>query len=159
MEKSPGWTDTNRNRQREFRRPERAVTLHTVLVHDGWLPARQPGTWGEGHQLEIARPLEQAAGSVLIPDLRQSDDGPFGRPTTAGGLCSARLKWNARFPVARIRTCDPETGERLELRTHRLVLGASTIAALRLLDCFRLRSRPDRVPFNGVALLRQDALT
>ena len=159
MEESPGWAVTNRNRQREFRRPERAVKPHALLVHDGWLPARRPVTWGEGHQLEIARPLEQAARSVLIPDLRQSDDRPFGRPTTAGGLCPARLKWNAGFPVARIRTCDPETGDRLELRTHRLVLGASTIAAILLLDCVRLRSRLDRVPLNGVALLRQDALS
>jgi hypothetical protein len=52
----------------KYRRTKRAIKLHLLLDHDGYLPAFAAVTEGKHSEVAVARGLRLEAGTILVSD-------------------------------------------------------------------------------------------
>ncbi len=83
----------------EFRRTKGAVKLHMLLDHDGYLPTFALITNGNVHEVNIAKTLKLASGSVIAMDRGYNDYSLFGTWTADGVYFVTRMKSNAKYRV------------------------------------------------------------
>src|SRR5512147_335988 len=147
----------------KFRRTKGAVKLHLLLDHDGYLPSFAHITDGKNADVNIARIVSLAPGSIIVMDRGYNDYELFANWTRAGIYFVTRLKDNARyivlekhpvaarghivcdetiffaapkaqkdcpFPLRRIVSTDPESGQSIALLTNHFEFAASTIGAI-----------------------------
>jgi hypothetical protein len=147
----------------KFRRTKGAVKLHLLLDHDGYLPSFAHITDGKKADVNIARIISLAPGSIIVMDRGYNDYELFANWTRTGVYFVTRLKDNADyivleehpvaargnidsdetiffagpkaqrdcpFPLRRIVSNDPESGQTIALLTNHFEFAASTIGAI-----------------------------
>jgi hypothetical protein len=82
-----------------FRRTKGAVKLHLLLDHDGFLPCYAVITEGKQHEVQVARQLSYAAGTLLVMDRGYNDYTWFADLTRQGVHFVTRMKDNADYIV------------------------------------------------------------
>jgi hypothetical protein len=83
----------------KFRTTKGAVKLHLLLDHEGYLPVFAHITEGAVHEINVARRLAFAKGSIVVIDRGYTDYALFGRWTEDGVYFVTRLKGNAEYQV------------------------------------------------------------
>jgi putative transposase len=83
----------------EFRRTKAGVKLHTLLNHDGYLPAFVAITPAREHEVKKARALALPKGSIVVEDLGYTDYAWYGQLTTQKIFFVTRQKRHARYRV------------------------------------------------------------
>ena len=86
-----------------FRQTKRAVKLHLLLDHDGYLPVFAPITEGSVHEITIAKGLSFPKGSIVACDRVSTDYALFARWNTEGVLFVTRQKGNADYTLVEER--------------------------------------------------------
>lgn len=92
----------------KFTRTKGAVKLHLVLDHDGYLPSFALITDGKVSDVEIARRIEFAPGTIVVEDRGYTDYELYARWTETGVFFVSRLRDNAVFEVLQEREVAPE---------------------------------------------------
>lgn len=87
----------------KFCRTKGAVKLHLVLDHDGYLPQFAVITDGKVSDIEIARQLDFASGTIVVEDRGYTDYALYSRWTDSGVYFVSRLRANAKFEVVEER--------------------------------------------------------
>jgi len=82
-----------------FRRTKAGVKLHTLLDHDGYLPAFVAITPAREHEIKKARALNLPQGSIVVEDLGYTDYAWYGQLTAQKIFFVTRQKTNARYRV------------------------------------------------------------
>ena len=82
-----------------FRRKKGAVKLHTLLDHEGYLPAFVSISDGKKHEIKIARSLHLPKGSIVVEDRAYTDYAWFGKLCKKGVFFVTRQKKNASYRV------------------------------------------------------------
>jgi hypothetical protein len=90
-----------------FCRTKGAVKLHLVLDHDGYLPQFAVMTDGKVSDVEIARQLDFAPGTIVVEDRGYTDYALYSRWTDSGVYFVSRLRANAKFEVVEQRELPP----------------------------------------------------
>lgn len=103
----------------KFTRTKGAVKLHLVLDHDGYLPKFAVITDGKVSDVEVARHLDFAPGTIVVEDRGYTDYELYARWTERGVFFVSRLRDNALFEVLREREVTPH-GNILEDQIIRL---------------------------------------
>ncbi len=85
----------------EFRQTKGAVKLHLLLDHDGYLPVYAHITEGNVHEINIARTLEFAPGSIIAMDMGFNDYSLYGKWTENKVYFVTRMKDNAAYDVVK----------------------------------------------------------
>ena len=85
----------------EFRQTKGAVKLHLLLDHDGYLPVYAHITEGSVHEINIARTLEFAPGSIVAMDMGFTDYSLYGKWTGNKVYFVTRMKDNANYDVVK----------------------------------------------------------
>jgi Transposase DDE domain/Domain of unknown function (DUF4372) len=83
----------------KFCRTKGAVKLHLVLDHDGYLPCFGVITDGKVPDIEVARQIGFAPGTVVVDDRGYNDYRLFGKWTEAQVFFVTRMMANAQFEV------------------------------------------------------------
>jgi hypothetical protein len=83
----------------KFRTTKGAVKLHLLLDHEGYLPVFAHITEGAVHEVNVARRLAFAKGSIVVLDRGYADYALFGRWTREEVYFVTRLKGNAAYRV------------------------------------------------------------
>jgi hypothetical protein len=83
----------------KFRRTKGAVKLHLMLDHQGCLPAWALVTEGKTHEIQAARTLRFAPGTIVVMDRGYFDYALFASWCAAGVFFVTRLKSNALYRV------------------------------------------------------------
>jgi hypothetical protein len=83
----------------KFRRTKGAVKLHLLLDHDGYLPSFACITDGKRADVNIARIVSLAPGSIIVMDRGYNDYELFATWTRTGVYFVTRLKDNADYIV------------------------------------------------------------
>jgi hypothetical protein len=83
-----------------FRRTKGAVKLHLMLDHQGCLPCWALVTEGAVHEVNVARTVRFAPGTIVVVDRGFTDYALFGSWCEAGVFFVTRLKTNAAYRVA-----------------------------------------------------------
>jgi len=83
----------------KFMRTKGAVKLHLVLDHDGYLPRFAVITDGKVPDVEVARQIEFAAGTIVVEDRGYTDYELYDRWTRNGVFFVSRLRDNAVYEV------------------------------------------------------------
>ena len=83
----------------KFRRTKGAVKLHLLLDHDGYLPSFACITDGKKADVNIARIVSLAPGSIIVMDRGYNDYELFANWTRTGVYFVTRLKDNADYIV------------------------------------------------------------
>jgi hypothetical protein len=86
------------------------VKLHTLLDHDGYLPAFVSITPAREHEIKRARALNLPKGSMVVEDLGYTDYAWYGRLTARKIFLVTRQKSNARYRVPGRRPVNPALG-------------------------------------------------
>lgn len=87
----------------KFCRTKGAVKLHLVLDHDGYLPQFAVITDGKVSDVEIARQIGFAPGTIVVEDRGYTDYALYARWTGSGVYFVSRLRDNAVFEVLKER--------------------------------------------------------
>ena len=87
-----------------YRKTKGAVKLHLLLDHDGYLPTFANITDGKTHEVNMARELKLAPGSIIALDRGYNDYKLFNDWTEAGVCFVTQMKTNAVYDVIEIRT-------------------------------------------------------
>ena len=140
-----------------FRRTKGGIKLHTLLDHDGYLPAFVAISPAREHEVKKARSLRLPKGSIVVEDLGYTDYAWYAQLTTQKIFFVTRQKRNARYavlehrrvnknqgllsdqtirlageecpvPLRRIAYRDAATGRRYVYLTNHFKLAAKTIA-------------------------------
>jgi hypothetical protein len=82
-----------------FRRTKGAVKLHLMLDHQGCLPCWSLVTEGKTHEIQAARTLRFAPGTIVVVDRGYFDYALFASWCAAGVFFVTRLKSNALYRV------------------------------------------------------------
>jgi hypothetical protein len=82
-----------------FRRTKAGVKLHTLLNHDGYLPAFVAITPAREHEIKKARALNLPKGSIVVEDLGYTDYAWYGQLTAQKIFFVTRQKSNPRYRV------------------------------------------------------------
>jgi hypothetical protein len=82
-----------------FRRTKGAVKLHLMLDHQGCLPCWALVTEGRRHEIQAARTLRFAPGTIVVMDRGYFDYALFASWCAAGVFFVTRLKSNALYRV------------------------------------------------------------
>jgi hypothetical protein len=82
-----------------FRRTKGAVKLHLMLDHQGCLPCWALVTEGRTHEIQAARTLRFAPGTIVVADRGYFDYALFASWCAAGVFFVTRLKSNALYRV------------------------------------------------------------
>jgi hypothetical protein len=141
----------------KFRTTKSGIKLHTLLDHDGYLPAVVTVTEAKCHEVNVAKLLRLPKGSIVVFDRGYIDHAWFRQLCKGGVFLVTRLKSNARFIVLernpadrtagvtsdqiiqvseaenalilrRVGYRDQETGKCFEFLTNHMTLPARTIA-------------------------------
>ena len=141
----------------KFRTTKAGIKLHTLLDHDGYLPAVVTVTEAKCHEVNMAKLLQLPKGSIVVFDRGYVDHAWFRQLCKTDVFLVTRLKSNARFTVLernevdrttgvtsdktiqvadgekalilrRVGYRDQETGKRFEFLTNHMTLSARTIA-------------------------------
>lgn len=83
----------------KFMRTKGAVKLHLVLDHEGYLPRFAVITDGKVSDVEVARHIEFAAGTIVVEDRGYTDYELYDRWTRNGVYFVSRLRDNAIYEV------------------------------------------------------------
>jgi hypothetical protein len=83
----------------KFTRTKGAVKLHLVLDHDGYLPSFAVITDGKVSDVEIARRIDFAPGTIVVEDRGYTDYALYERWSDNGVYFVSRLRDNAVFEV------------------------------------------------------------
>ena len=140
-----------------FRRTKGGIKLHTLLDHDGYLPAFVSISPAREHEVKKARSLSLPKGSIVVEDMGYTDYAWYAQLTTQKIFFVTRQKRNARYvvlehrkvnknqgllsdqtirltgeecpvPLRRIAYRDAATGRRYVFLTNHFKLAAKTIA-------------------------------
>jgi len=93
-----------------FRRTKAGVKLHTLLDHDGYLPAFVAITPAREHEVKKARALNLSKGSIVVEDLGYTDYAWYGQLTVQKIFFVTRQKSNARYRVLARRPVNTALG-------------------------------------------------
>jgi hypothetical protein len=93
-----------------FRRTKAGVKLHTLLDHDGYLPAFVAITPAREHEVKKARALNLPKGSIVVEDLGYTDYAWYGQLTAQKIFFVTRQKSNARYRVIERRSVNTALG-------------------------------------------------
>ena len=93
-----------------FRRTKAGVKLHTLLDHDGYLPAFAAITPAREHEIKKARTLNLPKGSIVVADLGYTDYAWYGQLSVQKIFFVTRQKTNARYRVLEKRTVNTALG-------------------------------------------------
>jgi hypothetical protein len=96
----------------QFRRSKGEVKLHLLLDHDGHLPCFAVVTEGKQHEMQVARQLHFAPGTLLVIDRGYTDYEWFARLSAEGVHFVTRLKDNADYGVVEERVLPQRKGLR-----------------------------------------------
>ena len=142
-----------------FRRTKGGIKLHTLLDHDGYLPAFVSISPAREHEVKKARSLSLPKGSIVVADLGYTDYAWYAQLTAQKIFFVTRQKRNARYavlehrevnknqgllsdqtirltgeecpvPLRRIAYRDAATGRRYVYLTNHFKLAAKTIAEI-----------------------------
>jgi putative transposase len=94
----------------KFRTTKAGVKLHTLLDHDGYLPAVVTVTEAKCHEVNIAKLLQLPKGSIMVFDRGYVDHAWFRQMCNADVFLVTRLKSNARFTVLERNPADRVLG-------------------------------------------------
>lgn len=83
----------------KFNRMKGAMKLHLVLDHDGYLPCFGVITDGDVSDVEVARKLDFAPGTVVVEDRGYTDYALYGRWSEQEVYFVTRMRANACFEV------------------------------------------------------------
>jgi len=140
-----------------FRRTKGGIKLHTLLDHDGYLPAFVAISPAREHEVHRARSLRLPKGSIVVEDMGYADYDRYAQLTAQKIFFVTRQKRNARYevlerrkvnkkpgllsdqtirlqaqecpiPLRRIAYRDAATGQRYVFLTNHFKLAAKTIA-------------------------------
>ena len=140
-----------------FRRTKGGIKLHTLLDHDGYLPAFVAISEAREHEVHRARSLSLPKGSIVVEDMGYTDYDRYAQLTAQKIFFVTRQKRNARYevlerrkvnkkqgllsdqtirleaqecpiPLRRIAYRDAATGRRYVFLTNHFKLAAKTIA-------------------------------
>ena len=87
-----------------FRRTKGAIKLHLMLDHQGCLPSWALVTEGKTHEINAAKTLHFAPGTIVATDRGYTDYALFGAWCEAGVFFVTRQKVNAAYRVIRRRS-------------------------------------------------------
>jgi hypothetical protein len=93
-----------------FRRTKAGVKIHTLLDHDGYLPAFVAITPAREHEVRKARTLNLPKGSIVVEDLGYTDYAWYGQLTAQKIFFVTRQKSNARYRVLEQRPVNAAQG-------------------------------------------------
>ncbi|MGB8990854.1 MAG: IS4 family transposase [Desulfobaccales bacterium] len=142
-----------------FRRTKGGIKLHTLLDHDGYLPAFVAISPAREHEVKKARSLSLPKGSIVVEDMGYTDYAWYAQLTAQKIFFVTRQKRNARYavlehrkvnknqgllsdqtirltgeecpvPLRRIAYRDAATGRRYVYLTNHFKLAAKTIAEI-----------------------------
>jgi hypothetical protein len=82
-----------------YRKTKGAVKLHLLLDHDGYLPTFITITDGKTHEVNMARELKVAPGSIIALDRGYNDYKLFNDWTESGVWFVTRMKTNAAYDI------------------------------------------------------------
>jgi hypothetical protein len=86
-----------------FRRTKAGIKLHTLLNHDGYLPAFVAITPAGDHEVKKARTLNLPKGFIVMEDLSFADHARYGQLTTQRIFVFTRQKHNTVYEVLKRR--------------------------------------------------------
>lgn len=93
-----------------FRQAKGGVKMHTLLDHDGYIPAFAAITDAKTHESRIAKVLELPKGSIVVFDKGYIDYAWFRLLAEKGVFFVTRLKRNAVFTLLERRPVNRKTG-------------------------------------------------
>jgi hypothetical protein len=93
-----------------FRRTKAGIKLHTLLDHDGYLPAFVALTPAREHEVKKARALNLPKGSIVVEDLGYTDYAWYGQLSAQKIFFVTRQKSNARYRVLARRPVNAALG-------------------------------------------------
>jgi len=93
-----------------FRRTKAGLKLHTLLDHDGYLPAFVAISPAREPDINKARSLRLPKGSIVVEDLGYTDYAWFGHLTSQKIFFVTRQKRNAAYEVVERRTVNKTQG-------------------------------------------------
>ena len=93
-----------------FRQAKAGIKMHTLLDHDGYIPAFITVTNAKIHEGPVAKTLELPMGSIVVFDRGFIDYSWFQRLEEKGIFFVTRLKKNAVYTLLERRQVNPKTG-------------------------------------------------
>ena len=93
-----------------FRRTKGGIKMHTLLDHDGYLPAFVAISPAREPDIKKARSLSLPKGSIVVEDLGYTDYDRYGQLTTQKIFFVTRQKRNARYRVLARRPVNAALG-------------------------------------------------
>lgn len=93
-----------------FRRSKGAIKLHTLLDHEGYLPAFVSISDGKMHEIKVARSIHLPKGSIVAEDRAYTDYAWFGDLVQNGIFFITRQKKNATYRVIERRDVNKKQG-------------------------------------------------
>jgi len=93
-----------------FRRTKGGIKLHTLLDHDGYLPAFVAVSPAREPEIKKARSLRLPKGSIVVEDLGYTDYAWYAQLTAQKIFFVTRQKRNARYEVLERRKVNKKQG-------------------------------------------------
>ena len=93
-----------------FRRTKGGIKLHTLLDHEGYLPAFVAISPAREHEVRKARSLSLPKGSIVVEDLGYTDYVWYAQLTAQKIFFVTRQKRNARYEVLECREVNKKQG-------------------------------------------------
>jgi len=93
-----------------FRRTKGGIKLHTLLDHDGYLPAFVALSPAREHEVHRARSLRLPQGSIVVEDMGYADYDRYAQLTAQKIFFVTRQKRNARYEVLERRKVNKKQG-------------------------------------------------
>jgi hypothetical protein len=93
-----------------FRRTKGGIKLHTLLDHDGYLPAFVAISPAREHEVHRARSLRLPKGSIVVEDMGYADYDRYAQLTAQKIFFVTRQKRNARYEVLERRKVNKKQG-------------------------------------------------
>ena len=93
-----------------FRRTKGGIKLHTLLDHDGYLPAFVAISPAREHEIKKARSLSLPKGSIVVEDMGYTDYAWYAQLTAQKIFFVTRQKRNARYEVLERRQVNKNQG-------------------------------------------------
>jgi putative transposase len=93
-----------------FRRTKGGIKLHTLLDHDGYLPAFGAVSRAREPEIKKARSLSLPTGSIVVEDQGYTDYAWYAQLTARKIFFVTRQKRNARYEVLECRKVSKKQG-------------------------------------------------
>jgi Transposase DDE domain/Domain of unknown function (DUF4372) len=115
-----------------FRRTKGGIKLHTLLDHDGYLPAFVAISEAREHEVQRARSLRLPKGSIVVEDMGYADYDRYAQLTAQKIFFVTRQKRNARYEVLERRKVNKKQGllsdQTIHIQTQEAPLALRRIA-------------------------------